>query len=538
MNAYARSWYIAPRWWWPGGASALCLLALVVVPVVTLAVGFDWRSGTDVLGRPYTWRVVRFSFWQAALSTSLSLLAALPMAVALSRHCVFPGRMLLLRMFSMPLVMPTLVAITGVIVVYGNSGWLRAVLEVMAVKGDYVFYGLPAILLAHVFFNFPLATRVLLQAMDAIPSENWRLCDQLGIPPWSQFKLVEWPAIRLAIPGLVALIFSLCFTSFAVVLTLGGGPGASTIEVAVYQALRLDFDIPTAVVLACLQIAICATLLVLSTLVGRPTVIGGALRRYNGRTPTHSVFTFTTLVIGTLVVLLPLTAVAVRGIGIRTVPMLVDPTVMKATLLTAGLSLAAGACAVLVALGLLLSARHLRVRLARERAGRMLAGAGLLTLVVPGVVLSAGLFLLLHQYVDVFANAAWLIIAVNAMIGLPFACAVLAEPTLDVANRADRLCAMLGVFGLSRARLVEWPLLRRSIGLALGLCSALAAGDLTAVALFGSQDMQTLPSLLHQLLGSYRVSDASVVALLLLCVCLVLFTVSERICAGPIRAER
>lgn len=36
----------------------------------------------------------------------------------------------------------------------------------------------------------------------------------------------------------------LCFASFATVLSLGGGPQATTIELAIHQALSYDYDPP------------------------------------------------------------------------------------------------------------------------------------------------------------------------------------------------------------------------------------------------------------------------------------------------------
>jgi len=61
------------------------------------------------------------------------------------------------------------------------------------------------------------------------------------------------------------LVFMLCLTSFGVVLTLGGGPRSTTLEVAIYQSLRFDFDPAQAIVLALLQLALC-TLVALITL--------------------------------------------------------------------------------------------------------------------------------------------------------------------------------------------------------------------------------------------------------------------------------
>ena len=60
----------------------------------------------------------------------------------------------------------------------------------------------------------------------------------------------------------------LCAASFTIVLTLGGGPSATTLEVAIYQALRFDFDPGQAVVLALLQLLLCATCYLLLSRLG------------------------------------------------------------------------------------------------------------------------------------------------------------------------------------------------------------------------------------------------------------------------------
>ena len=56
-----------------------------------------------------------------------------------------------------------------------------------------------------------------------------------------------------------ALIFLLCAASFVIVLVLGG-PAATTLEVAIYQSLRMDFDVSRALTLSAIQIALSAVL--------------------------------------------------------------------------------------------------------------------------------------------------------------------------------------------------------------------------------------------------------------------------------------
>ena len=107
-------------------------------------------------------------------------------------------------------------------------------------------YGLGSVLLAHVFFNAPLMLRVLSSTLGGIPQAQWRLAAQWGLSDLERFAKIEWPTLKRVIPGLLALVFLLCFTSFSLVLMLGGGPAVTTLEVSIYTALRFDFDLPMA----------------------------------------------------------------------------------------------------------------------------------------------------------------------------------------------------------------------------------------------------------------------------------------------------
>src|SRR5262249_28332358 len=122
-------------------------------------------------------------------------------------------------------------------------------------------YGIGGILIAHVFFNMPFAARTLLAGLESVPGESWRLASQLGMRSSQVFRLIEWPALRAAMASTAGLVFMLCFASFTVTLTLGGGPAWASLEAAIYQALRYDFDPPRAAVLSLLQLAISGGLL-------------------------------------------------------------------------------------------------------------------------------------------------------------------------------------------------------------------------------------------------------------------------------------
>ena len=148
----------------------------------------------------YFRRVLFFSLWQAFLSTLLSVLPAVLVARAIAHSPGLPLRDLLLRLFGLPLVVPAVVAVMGVVSVYGSDGWLPL---------GRALYGLNGILLAHVFFNLPLSVRLLLPLWQAIPAHHWQLGQQLGMNARQQWRFIEWPAVRETLPGVALLVFML-----------------------------------------------------------------------------------------------------------------------------------------------------------------------------------------------------------------------------------------------------------------------------------------------------------------------------------------
>jgi len=541
--------------WWAGAlGAALVVLSLVGVPLLVLLAQAGELPFARIAQDAWLRRVVTFSLSQAAMSTGLALLLAVPVALALHHERRFPGRRWLTGLFGLSLVLPAIAAVFGIVAVWGGSGWINALLDTLSApfRGATeaprlpVLYGLNGILLAHVFFNAPLAARVLLQALDGIPMHEWRLCAQLGMSPYSRFRYLQWPAVTRRLPGLATLIFTLCFTSFAVVLALGGGPRATTVEVAIYQALRFDFDLPLAVALAMVQLAICAALTVLGSAFGRgddgslglaertgddtawpawhPHAHRGALQRTGERV---------VIAVAAVLVLPPFAALLLAGLNRRTVAVLTEAATLDALLNTVIAALTAATLSIALALGLLSGVRRLQLRAgarrqANARGGEALQALGNAILVIPPIVLGTGLFLALRAWADVFSLALLLVILINALMGLPFALRILAGPVLDGAATRDRLARSLGMARSARWRLVDAPLLRGPIALAAAVSATLAAGDLGAIALFGSDQVRTLPLLLQTRLGSHRLDEAAVTATLLVLTCIVLFALIRR----------
>ncbi|UCI08591.1 thiamine/thiamine pyrophosphate ABC transporter permease [Mesorhizobium sp. B1-1-8] len=520
----------------PAGIVALAAIALLIGGAFAglILEGVHDLSGAVAAFDSYLVRVARFTLWQALLSTLLSVGPALLVARALSRHPGFPGRGLILQLFTVPLALPAIVAALGVLALYGRAGYFAGILGRLG-SGEWPgIYGLSGILTAHVFFNLPLATRLFLEALGTVPTDQWRLASQLGMGAAPSFRLIEWPALRAALPGVAGLIFMLCITSFTIVLTLGGGPAATTLEVAIYQSLRFDFDPARAVALTLLQVVLTLIVVIALTRLGANTVgdanLPVAPRRYLAAGRLETALNAGLIALALLFVAGPMAATVAAGLEADLGRLAGEEAVRRATLTSAGLAFLSALVAVMLSLALIAARRALALR---RRAGTTSllehatdTGAGFV-LVVPPIVVGAGWFLLLRGVTDVFAVAPVMVVTVNAVMAMPFVIRAV-RPAYDAASeRHERLCLALGICGWNRLRLIDWPSLRRPLATGFAFAMALSLGDLGVIALFGSDSVQTLPYLLLARMSSYRTADAAGLALLLGLVCLMLVIAAD-----------
>ena len=228
----------------------------------------------------------------------------------------------------------------------------------------------------------------------------------------------------------------------------------------------------------------------------------------------------------------PLAAVTVSGLRADLARLAREPAVHAATLTSLVLALCAALLCVALSLALAAARRALEMKRPRTARPSLLermldTGAGFV-LVVPPIVVGAGWFVALRGTGQVFAAAPAMVVAVNAVMAMPFAIRAI-RPAWDAASaRHEKLAASLGISGMNRLRLIDWPSIRRPALTALAFAMALSLGDLGVIALFGSDAVQTLPYLLLARMGSYRTADAAGLALILGVVCLALMMLAER----------
>lgn len=508
------------------GPAGIAAGGFVVAAVLLSFVGLGLRAEVGRGIGPAEWAAIRFTLVQAALSALLSVAFAIPLARALARRR-FPGRGVLITLLGAPFILPVIVAVLGLLTVFGRTGWLNTGLDAVGMP-TLSIYGLHGVVLAHVFFNLPLATRLLLQGWQSVPAERFRLAAQLDLPPRMVFRTLEWPLLKQLAPGAAALVFVICLTSFAVALTLGGGPRATTIELAIYQAFRFDFDLARASLLSIIQLGLAggAALIALWVIPNLP-LNGGldrTLRRWDARSGAQAWLDAFVIALGSGFLLLPLFAILLAGLqGLPLMP--------AGVWITAGNSIWVALLSIVV---LLLIAVPMAGWIGTRRRGSAEA-IGLIGLSASPLMIGTGWFILINPIADPVPLALPVTALINALMALPFALRILVPPLRDVLATYDRLSRSLGLRGWAAWRWLVLPRLRAQIGFAAGLTGALSVGDLGVIALFADPDRATLPLQMYRLMGAYRTEAAAGAALLLLAMALSLFWLCDK--GGRWRAE-
>ncbi len=495
-----------------GSALALAAAVAMLIVLVLWAI-FDAATDNGNASRIDILHLLRMTAIQASLTTILSIGVGMALAWSLNR-LRFLGRDLVVGLFAAAIVTPGMVVAFGLLAIWGRNGWLNQASEALfGFSLGSPAYGLSGILLAHVILDGAFAARIMLARLDSIPANRLKTGQSLGLSAWTRFSIIDWPALRGTIPGVAAIIFLLAFTSFPIVLLLGGGPANQTLEVAIYAAVRQDFDLGGAVRLAATQIGVCSVIiLAASALAPVPTGFGASSApRWRDTFPARLLQTGV-LAIALLAFALPLLSVLVDGassIG----RVLQQPAFWWATMSSLLIGIASAILTLFMALALATG----RAASAHAPLRAILGMPAFAYLAVPAVVLSLGFFLLVRHLGVAPAQAApFVVILGNSLLALPFAIATLGPPLEAIARSRGKLIRSLGLSGWQQFKLVELPLIGRDLGVMLALSFCFSLGDLGVIALFGTQDFQTLPLLMFRALGSYRNNDAGAIAALLL----------------------
>ena len=509
------------------GAGFACGLLLILAMLLATLIGFiEADSALSLIAAADTIELVLSAGFQAICSAGLSILIGLLVAKALYRQNLVRLSSFLGSLCFLAMILPTTVAALCLLAVWGRNGLVRDTLSLFGMEGLlFPAYGLEMVVLAHIFFNAPLAVRVMLGTLYAVPLSQNRAAAQLGFKSVDYWRWIEWPALRATIPSLFGLIFLLCFSSFSLVLMLGGGPKVSTLEVAIYTSLRFSFDLPAAGILSAIQLLISSVVILsLSRFKSVHWAISLRPRYALPRSDKSLIFSRVSdgFILSGFIFLIgfPIAYLLARTEYLAGAGLLRREAFWQAL----HGSLTIGFLSALMSVGLvcvLTSAYHRMGKGIKADIGRYLIILSVsIYLVVPSIVLGTVSFIWLRGFVDIFSVALWLVLAANCLLALPFAWRILGAKYQAVLAATDKKCQILGLRGWQRFWQVSLPSLQHEMGLALGLTAALSIGDLGVIALFGSDDFRTLPWLLYQYAARYGGAEAELLGCILLGLCL------------------
>jgi thiamine transport system permease protein len=471
--------------------------------------------------------LLKFTLFQAFLSTMISIVLGTLLAWSLVHQNNFTGRQTLIALLSSSLVLPTLVVVFGLISILGQNGWInRALMCLFDINlGSYV-YGLSGILIAHVYLNASFATRAILHSLESIPKERYKLAKSLNFSLFKRFLLVEFPAIKLTLQSISITIFLLCFSSFAIVLTLGGSPAYNTLEVAIYEAVRLDFDIPMALKLALIQLSITTILVLISSKI---KVSSSNIKANNftiKETKKTKIFQVFVIFICSFLFILPLISIFIDGYEANFSKLFSNPIFIKSFFTSLYIAFISAILTLTCSIFISEVKRTIQVRI---RASFLTNIANILIslstnvyLAIPSLIIGLGFFLLSLK-IQIPNLAIIAIICANILMSLPFSMSVIYPAMQKVAQRYDKLSLSLGLSGLKRWYFCEFGYIKTPAIYVFALSFCLSLGDLGVIALFGSNEVTTLPWYLYQLIGSYQSKDGAGVALMLLVLVLGVF---------------
>ena len=473
-------------------------------------------------------RVIGFTFWQAGLSTLLTLLVGLPGAYLFGRFR-FRGKQLLRALTGVPFVMPTLVVAASFEALLGNRGWLNlGLMQVLGLAEPPIQFSntLAAILLAHVFYNTTIVMRLVGDFWSNLDPRLPQAARVLGASRFQTWLRVTLPLLAPAVLAAALLVFIFDFTSFGVILILGG-PKFSTIEVEIYyQAISL-FNLPLSALLAMIQLLTTLGLTVVYTRLvsrlSRPLALRPKKITQKTLTTWRQRLSAGVLVAFLLVLFIsPLVSLGVRSVvqlepnrGQREIegPLFTlafyrslwqssDQSLFYASpsqALGTSLSYAAGTVAFSLLLGL--PAAWMLANRQQDLFSRILDPILMLPLGTSAVTLGLGFIVALNRPPLDLRTSPWLIPLAHTLVAFPFVVRSLTPALRSIQPRLRHAAAVLGARPIEVFRLIDLPLVGRALLVSAVFAFTISLGEFGATALVGRPDRPTVPVMIYRYLS-------------------------------------
>ena len=480
------------------------------------------------LASPTTRGAIWFTIWQATLSTALTLLLGLPGAYLLARYD-FRGKSLIQALAGIPFVLPTLVVAAAFNALLGPRGWANLILMDafdLAQPPIHFTNTLVAILVAHVFYNTTIVLRMVGDFWSHLDPKLTQAAQMLGANRWQTLRHVTLPLLMPAIAAASLLVFIFDFTSFGVVLILGG-PRYATMEVEIYYQTISLFNLPLAAALSVIQLAFTLGMTVAYTRLtaGLSRPISLRPRRFTQRKLlTQGSRLFATVMIVILLGLMttPLLALAARSVSHYEVQPGRPGRVFAGLTLdyyrelsinrretlffvppgtSVAISLGYAAATVSLALLLGLPAAWALARDSHSRINRILDPVLMLPLGTSAVTLGLGFIIALGRPpLDLRASPALIPLA-HTLVAFPFVVRSLAPALRSIRPRLRQAAAVLGANPRQVLLNIDLPLAGRALLVAATFAFTISLGEFGATALIARPEFPTVPLAIYRLIG-------------------------------------
>jgi thiamine transport system permease protein len=481
----------------------------------------------EAINSPSVRGVLWFTIWQAALSTILTLLFGLPAAYLLARYS-FRGKSLILALTGIPFVMPTLVVAAAFNALLGPSGWVNmALMEWFDLSKPPIQFvnTIGAILLAHIFYNTTIVLRLVGDFWSHIDPRLAQAAQVLGASQWGTLRRVTLPLLMPAITTAALLIFIFDFTSFGVILILGG-PRFATLEVEIYYQTISLFNLPLAAVLAVLQLTCTLILTIaytrLSGRLSRPLSLRPRSFTQKRLTTWRSrILAGITIVLLLILLTAPLIALATRSF-IR-----LDPERGQLSAVDRGLTLdfyreltinrreslfyAPPTTAIAVSLGYAAATIVFALALGVPAAWALTRRSSkfnalvdpvlMLPLGTSAVTLGLGFIIALGRPPLDLRASPWLIPLAHTLVAFPFVVRSLTPSLRSIKPRMRQAAAVLGATPAQSLRHVDLPLIGRALFVAAVFAFTISMGEFGATALIARPEYPTVPLAIYRFIS-------------------------------------
>lgn len=532
---------------------AILLLAVFFLLPLTRILAFSLdASALTAANFRRAFSVLRFTFYQATLSTLLTFLLGLPSAVLFARFD-FRGKSLLRALTAIPFMLPTVVVAAGFNALLGPRGLFPFIFHLSSFlfpPPSFQFSGtLTAILVAHVFYNTTIVIRIFGNALTNLDPRLEQAARTLGADGLRVWTRVLLPVLRVPLLAAGLLVFLFDFSSFGVVLLLGG-PQFSTLEVEIYIQSMQFLNLPMAALLSIIQLLCTLAFSILYTRIVTRSIVPTAPRPSVARRPKtlrEKIFVSAFCLLLSAFFIFPILSLPLRSLtrleadlgqrgevryGFtgdyyrelfvnRSGSVFYIPPIEAAR---NSLGYAAATVALSLALGLPAASALVRP----NRAAKLLDSFLLLPLGASAVTLGLGYIITFNKqlpitnYQSLIASPLIIPLA-HTVIALPFVIRTLQPALASVPERLRQAAATLGASPLRVWQAVDWPILSRAVLAAATFAFTVSFGEFGAASLLARPDFPTLPVAIARFLsqpGGLNYGQAMAMSTLLMSVTL------------------